>query len=321
MWTLERYTETRGRSGVPTILRRTRLRRFSRCWRFFSTTAISNLLTGLADLAPDLLVAVADALALVGLRRPHLTDLRRHLAHPLLVYTAHDYRRGVGHLELYALARRDRDRMREPDLQPYVPPLELSPVADARDLQRLREPFGDAGDGVLDQRAGEPVHRLVLGRVRRPSEHEAPVLLPDLDAAPDGHPQFALRTRHLHDAAGDLDVYPSRDLDRRLTDSRHTLLLVHEAEDLAADAHPAGLMVGEDPLRGREDRHPEPVEDAGDVLLLAVDAPARTAHPSQARYRPLPVGAVLQLHDEPLLRPRTLLREVADVARLLEDAG
>src|SRR5215210_9315144 len=322
MWTFERYTESRGRSAVPIILRLTRLRRFSRCWRFFSTTTIVKPPSaGLADLAPDLLVAVANALALVGLRRPHLTDLRRHLAYPLLVYTAHDYRRGVGHLELYALARRDRDRMREPDLQTYVPPLELGPVADARDLQRLREPFGDAGDGVLDQGAGEPVHRLVLGRVRRPSEHEAPVLLPDLDAAPDGHPQFALRTRHLHDAAGDLDVYPSRDLDRRLTDSRHTLLLVHEAEDLAADAHPAGLMVGEDPLRGREDRHSEPVEDAGDVLLLAVDAPARAAHPPEASYCPLPVGAVLQLDHKDLLGPCSLLQEVVYVALLLEDAG
>src|SRR5215212_7153016 len=222
MCTFERYTETRGRSGVPTILRRTRLRRFSRCWRFFSTTAISNLLTGLADLAPDLLVAVADALALVGLRRPHLTDLRRHLAYPLLVYPAHDYRRGVGHLELYALARRDRDRMREPDLQTYVPPLELGPVADARDLQRLREPFRHAGDGVLDQGAGEPVHRLVLGRVRRPREHEAPVLLPDLDATPDGNGQLPSRAGDLHAAAGDLDAHGRRDLDRRLTDSRHT---------------------------------------------------------------------------------------------------
>src|SRR5215216_1156496 len=223
MWTFERYSESRGRSAVPIILRLTRLRRFSRCWRFFSTTAIVKPPSaGLADLAPDLLVAVADALALVGLRRPHLTDLRRHLAYPLLVYPAHDYRRGVGHLELYALARRDRDRMREPDLQTYVPPLQLGPVADARDLQRLREPFRYAGDGVLDQGAGEPVHRLVLRRVRRPREHEAPVLLADLDAAPDGDGQLPSRAGDLHAPARDLDVHGRGDLDRRLTDSRHT---------------------------------------------------------------------------------------------------
>src|SRR5829696_8064367 len=98
-------------------------------------------------------------------------------------------------------------------------------------------------------------------------------------------------------------------------------LLVHEADDLAADALAPGLVVGEDPLRGREDRHPEPVEDAGDVLLLAVDAPPWAAHPPQARYPPLSVGAVLQLVHEHSLRPCTLLREVVYVALLLEDPG
>src|SRR5918999_5896162 len=170
MWTLERYTESLGRSAVPMILRRTRLWRFSRCSRFFSTTAIVNLLPGLADLAPDLLVAVADALALVGLRRPDGPDLRRHLADPLLVYPAHDYRCGVGHLELHALARRERNRVREPDLQFHVLPLQLGPVADARDLQGLREALRDARDGVLDQAPGQPVHCLVLGRLRSPCE-------------------------------------------------------------------------------------------------------------------------------------------------------
>src|SRR5215210_7020519 len=100
------------------ILRRTRLWRFSRCSRFFSTTAIllkPPRLASLADLAPDLLVAVADPLALVGLRRPDGPDLRRHLPDPLLIYPAHDYRRGVGHLELDAFARRDRDGVGETD--------------------------------------------------------------------------------------------------------------------------------------------------------------------------------------------------------------
>src|SRR5918999_3218102 len=207
MWTFERYTESLGRSAVPMILRRTRLWRFSRCSRFFSTTAIVNLLPGLADLAPDLLVAVADALALVGLRRPDGSDLRRHLADPLLVYPAHDYRRGVGHLELHTLARRDRYGMRETDLQVYVPPLQLGPVADARDLQGLREALRHTRHGVLDQAPGQPVHRLVLGRVRGPREDEASVLPADLDAATDGHGQLAPRARDLYGPVRDLDVH------------------------------------------------------------------------------------------------------------------
>src|SRR5829696_6040712 len=104
MFTFERYTERRGRSAVPATLRRTRWRRFSLCIRFFSTTAILISLPSLADLAPDLLVAVADALTLIRLGRTDLPDLSRRLAYPLLVYTAHDDRRGVGHLELYPFA-------------------------------------------------------------------------------------------------------------------------------------------------------------------------------------------------------------------------
>src|SRR5918995_921364 len=214
----ERYTESRGRCAVPATLRLTRLRRFCRCNRFFSTTAILKyLLAGLADLAPDLLVAVADALALVGLRRPDATDLRSHLADPLLVYAAHDDRRGVRDIELYPLARLDQDRMRVPDLQIHVAALERGPVADARDLQGLREPLGHAGYGVLDEAPGEPVHRLVVRRVRRPVHHDAPVLLPDLHTAPDGDTQLTLWSDHLHAAGGDLDIHPAGDLDRRLS--------------------------------------------------------------------------------------------------------
>src|SRR5215217_7470404 len=44
--------------------------------------------------------------------------------------------------------------------------------------------------------------------------------------------------------------------------------LVDKAEDLAADAGAPGLVVGEDATRGRENRHPKAVEDAGDAGLL-----------------------------------------------------
>src|SRR5829696_1889783 len=56
-------------------------------------------------LAPDLLVAVADALALVRLRRTDHPDLRRRLAYSLLVDPAHDNGRGIRNLKLYPLAR------------------------------------------------------------------------------------------------------------------------------------------------------------------------------------------------------------------------
>src|SRR5215203_1881274 len=145
MCTFERYTERRGLAAVPATLRLTRLRRFSLCIRFSRTAIRTLLLTGLADLAPDLLVAVADALALVRLGRTDHPDLRRRLSHTLLVYAAHDDRRGIRDLELYPLVRGDGDGVRVADLQIDVAPLQGGPVADAGDVQRLGEPFRHAG--------------------------------------------------------------------------------------------------------------------------------------------------------------------------------
>src|SRR4051794_10684602 len=80
--------------------------------------------------------------------------------------------------------------------------------------------------------------------------------------------------------------------------------LVHEAKDLATDTGAAGFVIGEDAPRGREYRHPKSVEDAGDAGLLAVDAPAGPAYPSEACDSASLVGTVLELDDEPLLRAR-----------------
>src|ERR687898_591418 len=108
MCTFERYTERRGRSAVPTRRRRMRARRLFFCSRLSNTGICSSylaILSGLADLASDLLVAVADALALVRLGRTDHPDLRRRLAYPLFVYPANDYGRRIWDLELYPLAR------------------------------------------------------------------------------------------------------------------------------------------------------------------------------------------------------------------------
>src|SRR3954452_18706554 len=109
--------ESLGRSAVPIILRRMRVRRLSLWALLASITAITFLLlSGLANLTPYLLVAVADALALVRLRRSNLPDFRRHLADPLLVYTAYHDRRCVRHLEVYTFSRAHRDRVRVTNL-------------------------------------------------------------------------------------------------------------------------------------------------------------------------------------------------------------
>src|SRR5919107_1646552 len=97
--------------------------------------------------------------------------------------------------------------------------------------------------------------------------------------------------------------------------------LVDEAQDLAADAPAPGLVVGQDPLRGREYRHPEAVQHAGNVGLLAVDAASGTAHPSQAGDTAAAIGAVLQRDHEPPLHAAAALGNALDVALLLQDAG
>src|ERR1051325_3926363 len=61
----------------------------------------------LSYLPGDVLALVADALALVGLRRPLLADDGGDLADSLLVVALDDHARRLGHLELDALGSVD----------------------------------------------------------------------------------------------------------------------------------------------------------------------------------------------------------------------
>src|SRR5438128_12688238 len=90
-----RNTESRGRSGVPTILLRTWCRR--RNWRTFlafcwsmTHSGLAAAREGLAFLAPDLLILVTDALALVRFRLAHRTHLGGELPDFLLVRALDD---------------------------------------------------------------------------------------------------------------------------------------------------------------------------------------------------------------------------------------
>src|SRR3954469_8395933 len=189
---LERNTEMRGRAAVPMTLARTRRRRRSRCWGLVLTvTSSSRARSGpvgddptcagslrrlgcsggvsraLAHLPGHVLALVADALALVRLRRALLADVRGDLADELLVDALDDDARRQRHLELDALRRLDRDRVRVPQRELEVAAAGLGPVADALDLKRLGVALGHAVDHVEDERAGEPVQRTVVGPVGR----------------------------------------------------------------------------------------------------------------------------------------------------------
>src|SRR6185437_16734540 len=91
----------------------------------------------LAGFAPNLLAGVANALALVWLRRTEPAQLRCDLADERLVRAIDDDRRRLRRGELDPSRRAVFDRMREPEreLQPVRPHLGL--VADSGDLELL----------------------------------------------------------------------------------------------------------------------------------------------------------------------------------------
>src|SRR5687767_12986767 len=73
-----------------------------------------------ADLPADVLALVADALALVRLRRPRLADIRGDLADGLLVGALDNDLGRRGHVEGDAGRSLDHHRVREPDVQLQV---------------------------------------------------------------------------------------------------------------------------------------------------------------------------------------------------------
>src|SRR6185437_16079470 len=95
----------------------------------------ASLLFRFLDL--DVLVGVADALALVGLRRPVRADLGGHLADLLLVRTLDDDLGLLRRLDLHALRHHVHDRMREAERQVDAVAGRLRAEAHANERQPL----------------------------------------------------------------------------------------------------------------------------------------------------------------------------------------
>src|SRR4051812_39993134 len=194
---LERRTDRRGRAAVPTTLARTRRRRLRRRCSLVRTVKGEALPTNtecsclkesrsdfscpLTDLPRHVLALVADALALVGLGRALLADVRGDLADQLLGDALHDHARGLGHLEGDALRRLDRHRVGVAERHLEVTALQCRAVADALDLQRLLKAGGDALDHVGDERARQAVQRPVLAAVGRALDEQLAIGLLDGD--------------------------------------------------------------------------------------------------------------------------------------------
>src|SRR5579864_3679183 len=212
----DRKTTRRGRWADPCTLPRTRL------WRRARPSLTVRLGT-LSYLPAHVLALVADALALVGLRRADLANLCGRLADLLLVGALDDDLRRHGNLEGDAGARLDRDRMGVPHLQLEIVALERGTVADALDLQALLEALRHALDHVGDERAREPVQRAVLAALGRASDDDVPLLVLDLHARGNVLLQRAERAGDLNAARVDRHGHTARDLDGLSSDSAHSL--------------------------------------------------------------------------------------------------
>src|SRR5215208_6339586 len=201
----ERNTERRGRGGDDAA-----------AWPAWSSCSCP-----LTDLPGHVLALIADALALVGLRRTLLADDRGHLADGLLGDAAHDHAGGLRDLEVDSLGSVQLDRVRIAERQDELAALQLSAVADALDLQALLEAVGDALDHVRDQAAREPVQRAVLAAVGRSRHADLAVVLLDRDLARHALLELALGPLHLHELRLDRDFHPIGDGDRLSADARH----------------------------------------------------------------------------------------------------
>src|SRR4051812_8934594 len=97
--------------------------------------------------------------------------------------------------------------------------------------------------------------------------------------------------------------------------------LPDEGHDLAADAALGGGAVGDETIRGGQNRGAHPAEHARQTVLARVDAATGLRDALEIGDHALAAAAVLQLHDEVVERLPALDVEVLDVALVLEQTG
>src|SRR5690606_11443621 len=133
----------------------------------------------LARLAAHGLALVANALALVGLRRPQSADLRSNLADDFLVRALDlDHRRRY-RPQADALRGLVVDGVRVAEVQREPERLRLGPIPDTDDLERLLATRRDAFDHVRDEGPAVPVQGPVLSLVAGALDQNRVAVAPD----------------------------------------------------------------------------------------------------------------------------------------------
>src|SRR5262245_5262332 len=270
-----RNTVSRPHSVVPWIFLRTRSWRRLRPASRVSLIAFAPcrlLACGLAGLLAHGLAVIANALALVRLRRAEIADVGRDLADSLFADAAHDDHRRAFALNLDAFRHRELDLVRVAERHDESLAAHFGLVTHTADLELLLETLGDALHAVRDQRPRQAVQRLVLRRLAR--ARDAHVLVGDghRHVRMDALRMSALRPLSREDAALHLHLDAGRNHDRQPANPRHGVLLPDLAEQLAADALLACLHAGHQALRSAQDRRAVPAAHARNRVDRDVDA-------------------------------------------------
>jgi len=181
-------------------------------------------LAGLAGLASDLLAAVHDALALVGLGRPQRADVGGHLAHGFLG-NARDRKLGlVLNVDGHARGRLEFDGVRVAEAEGDLIALLGDAVANADQLEVLGVALVDADDHVRDQAAHETVQRAVFVVVAGALADDVAIGQLHRDLRREGALERALRAFDPHAPRRYSDLDGARHRDWQPTYSRQLIL-------------------------------------------------------------------------------------------------
>src|SRR6185436_3096025 len=219
-----RNTARRGRAAVPPTFARMRWRIRLRVPSRSVCRCIApprSLRPGLAGLLPEPLAGVPDPLLLVDVRRTELPDGRRDLADLLAVDPGHGEPGLLVHGDLDPRGDLELDGMREAEVERHRLPGDLRAIADAVDLEVLREPLRHALDGVREERPREPVERALALRVVAPLHEDLALLDRGGDPARERLGQPALRALDLDGPVLERDLHALRHGNRKPADAGH----------------------------------------------------------------------------------------------------
>src|SRR4029079_6240468 len=225
-----------------------------------------------------------------------------------------------GPFECDPLRRLFHDGVRVADVQLQVGSAHRGAVADALDLERLREAAGDALDHVGDEAAGEPVEGTVLPALGRALDDELAVALLDDHSLRHHLRQLAERAVHHHAPRRDRHRHAGGQRDWTVSDSTHLSVLPDEANYFAADAELLRRAARDQAIRGGHDRRSHASEDAREAVLRRIDAPARLRDALDVGDDPLPLGPELELDHQGIERLALLDAVVLDVTLVAKQA-